>query len=854
MLMENLEAQIDDLTQRLSSAQLDPKLLIQRALAHEQLNQLDKAFVDLRAVLSDDSTNTEAKSALERVLHSIQERQAQSTDSLYDLVRIATGAEDSAQRLDAARHLASLSHEPKVCMHITEDHLFEQLVDAVSREPDDSLPKDISGPSSISLRLLLLHTISNVAAIPNAALSCTNCFLRGNGGGLSAFLGEGESVCVKVASDCVISAVTHAATLDSPDERLPISKATIVLRMFASRCSAEYNSNVQKASMASLIKASASQDLALCIFTLPEFALVLHHVANSNESFRMSVSALLAKCFEHIGPAMEATVLGAFSSTIMKCLTSNSKVEIHCGLLALAAVFDAQPQFGANLFKGDGILSLIMNIGKNATEDMKISICKALLSGCNDPTSRQMISNVCVPFLLDSHRQSQNQELRGVSSLSLIKLMSLNKTVEEELLRDGQTLTFFIDALRADSKPSSRDQVMAVEALSYLSIIPKVKDQIASNTEVLKLLIALCSKNRDRAFQYGVATILANITAYQKQLTEEQKQVQKLRDLANQQSNQPSSDTSTSASPNDDDAVAARTKLVASSGIFLILGALASSESINVRDAVSQTYLSVATDRDLRGLIIQHGGCRQLIGLATIGSKEGRATAAQALAKIAITSDPHLAFKGQMVYELVRPLISLCTGDTLLQQFEALMALTNIASVNDDVRARIIASDGIRAMENLQFLDHVMVRRAATEALCNMMYHPQVMEMYTSPGSSPRLKVMVALSDSEDFATRRAASGALAVLSSHPDAAIHIARQNRALTILIELAKEDSPELQHRAIETIKNITFASEDCTRKLMSEGVVEVLSNLIKGGANGISQVAAETLQLINQQSRG
>ncbi|KAJ1332617.1 hypothetical protein BSLG_008246 [Batrachochytrium salamandrivorans] len=727
MLMENLEAQIDDLTQRLSSAQLDPKLLIQRALAHEQLNQLDKAFVDLRAVLSDDSTNTEAKSALERVLHSIQERQAQSTDSLYDLVRIATGAEDSAQRLDAARHLASLSHEPKVCMHITEDHLFEQLVDAV-------------------------------------------------------------------ASDCVISAVTHAATLDSPDERLPISKATIVLRMFASRCSAEYNSNVQKASMASLIKASASQDLALCIFTLPEFALVLHHVANSNESFRMSVSALLAKCFEHIGPAMEATVLGAFSSTIMKCLTSNSKVEIHCGLLALAAVFDAQPQFGANLFKGDGILSLIMNIGENATEDMKISIY--------------------------SHRQSQNQELRGVSSLSLIKLMSLNKTVEEELLRDGQTLTFFIDALRADSKPSSRDQVMAVEALSYLDYSQSQRSD--------------CFEHR--ATHRGTKT------------------GPKLRDLANQQSNQPSSDTSTSASPNDDDAVAARTKLVASSGIFLILGALASSESINVRDAVSQTYLSVATDRDLRGLIIQHGGCRQLIGLATIGSKEGRATAAQALAKIAITSDPHLAFKGQMVYELVRPLISLCTGDTLLQQFEALMALTNIASVNDDVRARIIASDGIRAMENLQFLDHVMVRRAATEALCNMMYHPQVMEMYTSPGSSPRLKVMVALSDSEDFATRRAASGALAVLSSHPDAAIHIARQNRALTILIELAKEDSPELQHRAIETIKNITFASEDCTRKLMSEGVVEVLSNLIKGGANGISQVAAETLQLINQQSRG
>ncbi|ORY53083.1 hypothetical protein BCR33DRAFT_186422 [Rhizoclosmatium globosum] len=81
----------------------------------------------------------------------------------------------------------------------------------------------------------------------------------------------------------------------------------------------------------------------------------------------------------------------------------------------------------------------------------------------------------------------------------------------------------------------------------------------------------------------------------------------------------------------------------------------------------------------------------------------------------------------------IRPLIHLLDNDSsTLQQFEGLMALTNLASFDETVRSRIVAAKGVKAMEYLQFSENTMVRRAATEALCNMMFDESVFESYVA--------------------------------------------------------------------------------------------------------------------------
>lgn len=66
-------------------------------------------------------------------------------------------------------------------------------------------------------------------------------------------------------------------------------------------------------------------------------------------------------------------------------------------------------------------------------------------------------------------------------------------------------------------------------------------------------------------------------------------------------------------------------------------------------------------------------------------TKPGKVKAAQALAKIAITTNPEIAFPGQRMIEVVKPLISLLGIDnTALENFEALMALTNLTSMYEE--------------------------------------------------------------------------------------------------------------------------------------------------------------------------
>lgn len=84
---------------------------------------------------------------------------------------------------------------------------------------------------------------------------------------------------------------------------------------------------------------------------------------------------------------------------------------------------------------------------------------------------------------------------------------------------------------------------------------------------------------------------------------------------------------------------------------------------------------------------------------------------------------------------------------------------------------------GIPLIEDYMFSDHVLIRRAACETMCNMAMCDEVFEKYDKAESGEKVKLLLALSDSEDFETRRAAAGALAILSSSENVCKHIKAQ-----------------------------------------------------------------------------
>lgn len=66
--------------------------------------------------------------------------------------------------------------------------------------------------------------------------------------------------------------------------------------------------------------------------------------------------------------------------------------------------------------------------------------------------------------------------------------------------------------------------------------------------------------------------------------------------------------------------------------------------------------------------------------LCSTGTTKGKNQASQALARIGITINPEVAFPGQRMCEVVRPLLGLLHQECkALENFEALMALCNLA-------------------------------------------------------------------------------------------------------------------------------------------------------------------------------
>ena len=135
--------------------------------------------------------------------------------------------------------------------------------------------------------------------------------------------------------------------------------------------------------------------------------------------------------------------------------------------------------------------------------------------------------------------------------------------------------------------------------------------------------------------------------------------------------------------------------------------------------------------------------------------------------------------------EVVRPLLGLLHMEcNALENFEALMALCNLAgfeaprkrSVSIIVISiqglivcylyfyRIVKEKGFSKIENYMYENHDMLKRASVQAINNLLFDEEVIKMFE--GKNDRTKYLFLLCTSEDIELSKAASGALAILTS----------------------------------------------------------------------------------------
>lgn len=537
----------------------------------------------------------------------------------------------------------------------------------------------------------------------------------------------------------------------------------------------------------------------------------------------------------------------------------------------LIAIFQTSMTVGSAILCQEGTVEEMMDVVEFETLPVQLAVAQLLTIASSDKSCRKQILKYAVDWLVNmAGRSKTDPQLKAAAGTALTKLKaqpddeSVKKeeqpveSLEETMKRMHLTNESLVDSLQDIIKSKSSDASLilnAVEGLAYACLKPEIKDKLGKDAEFLKCLstLALSTTNHTDAnsnpLLFGIGTIFSNLTMYRPVMDEQQKQMKKLRDLANAKQ-QAAGGGAAKEDENDprenDDAVEARIKLCIQNGAALALMVLSKNTSVNLRAVAAQTYFNLVTPQSVRGQLLQQGIVKALLPLS-----RSDIVASQALAKLAITADPRLAFQGDMVLDLVRPFLELCKDtNSQLRQFEGLMALTNLASVDDRVRLMIEDADGMSVFENLQLSNNDMVQRAATEMVCNMSFCEPVFERYSDPARSQnRIRLLMILSDSEDPATRRAASGALAILANSPGTCDMILKVDKCYERIARWVEpEETVDVQHRGVEIIRCLIAHKKDVVTDLVKEQVDKKLVLLVKNcQAQVVRSAAMEVLKL-------
>ncbi|KAG5659309.1 hypothetical protein KAF25_000511 [Fusarium avenaceum] len=543
-----------------------------------------------------------------------------------------------------------------------------------------------------------------------------------------------------------------------------------------------------------------------------------------------------------------------------------------------AATFPIVPDLTAELFLNEDFLPSLGTLMRRKWKSRKVeTACLEMLNAaCMNSLCREAINKYCIEWLeeivdqdlseivrstnADPNLQSDggsismrrhSEQVQYLAAVILAKLRAVpsKPAPGEKKSRIEPAVTSIEELSGMFTKMILRDEdhgrKHSIEGLAYASLQPKVKESVVSNPDLLQKLVKTLSDAQPRSpTTYGALSIFVNLTKYLPNLTDEEKKMNQLKAYANAAGKLGGPDPL-----NDDEHVARRCKLVFDAGITPVLVTHSKNGSPASLALVVSIIFSLSVTKSLRGQLSQQGAVKLLlVSWMSLPQTEApaRRLAAQALARILISTNPALVFGGNRsipISAAVRPLVSIIPPDPaaqtrdLLPSFEALMALTNLASMDDEDLRRSIVDTAWPQIEEQMLASNTLVSKAAVELVCNLVQAPEAIALYADETAKARnrLHVLLALADAPDVGTRSAAGGALASLTNFEGVIRGIINRDRGVKVILGLCMDDDEDIRHRGVFVVLNLVTAEgevgELAREKVKSEDGVEALTECAK-----------------------
>ncbi|KAH6604902.1 armadillo-like helical [Trichoderma cornu-damae] len=562
-----------------------------------------------------------------------------------------------------------------------------------------------------------------------------------------------------------------------------------------------------------------------------------------------------------------------------------------------ATIFPIVPDLSAELFLNEGFLVSLGPLMRRKWKSRKVeTACLEMLNAsCMSSACREAIQKYCVEWLeevvdqdldgqvcsmnADPNMQSEggsinmrrhSEQVQHLAAVILAKLRAVpsNPSANDANESRVETAATSIEDLSGMfTKMIMRDddygRQHSIEGLAYASLQPKIKETVVEDAELLKKLVAALKDALPRSpTTYGALSIFLNLTRYRPSLSEEEKKMSQLKAYA---------DAAGKLAPpdalDDDDHVTKRCKAVFEAGLTPVLVTHSKNGSPASLSIIISIIHSFAMTKALRGSLAQQGAIKLLLSAWTSlpeTEETGRRMAAQALARILISTNPTLVFGGNRsnpASAAIRPLASILPPDPaaerrdLLPTFEALMALTNLASMEDDDIPRSIVSIAWGQIEEQMLSSNDLVSKAAVELVCNLMQAPEGIALYAdgNPQAKNRIHILLALADAEDEGTRSAAGGALASLTGYESVAKLVLQREGGIKVVLGMCTDENEGLRHRGVVALYNMV-AGDAQVCKLAREKVneadgVEALKQSLKLSRRPeVLQLTVQTLKAL------
>uniref|UniRef100_A0A4W6EHC9 Unc-45 myosin chaperone A n=1 Tax=Lates calcarifer TaxID=8187 RepID=A0A4W6EHC9_LATCA len=828
----------------------DVKARFRRAQAFQKLGRLDQAFLDAQRCAQLEPKNKAFQDLLRQLGAQIHQKSAQlnSTDArvqqMFSLLLDASAKDSDRQK--AAQNLVVLSREEAGAEQIFRNDgmkLIQKLLLSKQEEVVLSALRTLVG-------LCTGHQSRTMAIVNELGMEQ-----------LCAVMGSGAST-VSLAACHLLQVMFEALTegmkkeIRGKDEAIlpePSKELRSMLRHLLGMMPASNVSGPGRDSAINLLvkqvprKSLKNPDNSLTLWVIDQGLKKILDVAGTvpelsegpplTDNSHMSCSVLLSKLYDDLKSDKERENFNKLCEEYVQQHFSQAGLDAKLRAIQTVSVLLQGPSdVGNRTLEMSGMMDAVISLCASEDVTHQQVAVEALIHAAGKAKRASFITANGVALLKDLYKKSENDRIRVRALVGLCKLGSAGGTdFSMKQFAEGSTLKLAKQCRKwlcnESLPPTSRR--WSVEGLAYLTFDADVKEDLVEDKSALLAMFEL-AKSEDKTVLFAVGSTLVNCTnSYD--VEKPDPQMVELAKYAKQHVPEEHPKDAPSY-------VEKRLVKLLEAGVVSALVCMVKQESPALteacRECIARVFLALVERQEDRGTVVAQGGGKALIPLASDNTDVGKIKAAQALAKITITSNPEIAFPGERIYEVVRPL-----------NFEALMALTNLAGISDRLRQKIIKEKAVPKIEGYMFEEHDLVRASATECMCNLVLSTEVQKLYLATGND-RLKLLVLYSGEEDERLRKAAAGTLAMLTAEqPELCARIpGTTTHWLEIIQALLLSEISDLRHRGVVIIQNMMLAEKSLAETLMESEALEILSVLAKGGEGTpepVSKVAQNCL---------